>query len=113
MQFEEGEAGLADVQVESPPVAKLDVVASFREPTAKSESSPPVFHPLAYRGVVAEWPIDLREKWGRRANELEEGGLSWRDAETQAFVEVWNLARARQAPARPQPSADLVPAGES
>ena len=56
-------------------------------------SPPPIFHPLAYRGVVANWPIEWREQWGRRANSLEESGLSWRDAETQAFVEVWNQLR--------------------
>jgi hypothetical protein len=56
-------------------------------------SSPPVFHPLAYRGVVANWPIEWREQWGQRANSLEESGLTWRDAETQAFVEVWNQVR--------------------
>jgi hypothetical protein len=44
--------------------------------------------------VVADWPIEWRERWGRRANALEEeNGLSWRDAETQAFVEVWNQFR--------------------
>jgi hypothetical protein len=52
-----------------------------------------VFHPPAYRGVVAGWPEDWREQWGRRANELEEAGLSWRDAEAQAFVETWSLVR--------------------
>lgn len=49
--------------------------------------------PPAYRSVVAGWPEDWRERWGRRANELEEGGLSWRDAESQAFVEVWSQLR--------------------
>jgi hypothetical protein len=43
--------------------------------------------------VVADWPVDWREQWGRRANELEETGLSWRDAEAQAFVEVWHRVR--------------------
>jgi hypothetical protein len=42
---------------------------------------------------VAGWPIEWREQWGLRANELEEAGLSWRDAETQAFVEVWHQLR--------------------
>jgi hypothetical protein len=55
-----------------------------------------VFHPPAYRGVVASWPQDWRERWGRRANELEEAGLSWRDAEAQAFVETWSLVRQGQ-----------------
>jgi hypothetical protein len=62
-----------------------------------TRASPPrFFHPPSYRGVVAGWPEDWRERWGRRANELEEAGLSWRDAEAQAFVEVWN--KVRQAP---------------
>jgi hypothetical protein len=70
------------------------------EHTANTETSsqlplspPPIFHPLAYRGVVANWPVEWREQWGKRANSLEESGLSWRDAETQAFVEVWNQLR--------------------
>lgn len=54
---------------------------------------PPVFHPLAYRSVVAAWSLESRERWGRRANDLEDTGLSWRAAETQAFVEVWNDLR--------------------
>jgi hypothetical protein len=67
-----------------------------------------VFHPPAYRAVVAGWPEDWRERWGRRANELEEAGLSWRDAEAQAFVETWKLVRQDQragviAPASPDP----------
>ena len=65
-------------------------------------TSPPVFHPLAYRGVVADWPIEFREQWGRRANALEESGLSWRDAETQAFVEVWKLVRHRHPTQSPE-----------
>jgi hypothetical protein len=68
-------------------------------------SPPPVFHPLAYRGVVANWPVEWRERWGRRANSLEENGLSWRDAETQAFVEVWNQLRH---PASEQPNQPLA-----
>ncbi len=65
-------------------------------------TSPPLFHPLAYRGVVAEWPLEFREQWGRRANALEESGLSWRDAETQAFVEVWKLVRYQNAAHSPE-----------
>ncbi len=48
------------------------------------------------------WPVEWRERWGRRANALEEKGLSWRDAETQAFVEVWKERR------RAEHSADAV-----
>ena len=50
--------------------------------------------PLPYRRVLAAWPDDWRERWGRRANDLEESGLSWRDAEGRAFVEVWDDWRA-------------------
>ena len=56
------------------------------------------FHPLAYRRVLSAWPDEWRERWGYRANALEEAGLSWRDAETQAFIEVWNQIRHEQTP---------------
>lgn len=49
--------------------------------------------PLPYRKVLANWPDEWRERWGRRANALEEQGLSWRDAEGQAFVETWSELR--------------------
>jgi hypothetical protein len=52
--------------------------------------------PLAYRAVLANWPDEWRERWGRRANALEETGLHWRDAEGQAFVDVWNQRRAAE-----------------
>jgi hypothetical protein len=52
--------------------------------------------------------VAWRERWGRRANALEESGLTWRDAETQAFVEVWNLRRQEQAAdSPPAPLASL------
>jgi hypothetical protein len=50
--------------------------------------------PLPYRMVLADWPVEWRERWGRRANALEEAGFSWRDAEGRAFVEVWSQLRA-------------------
>jgi hypothetical protein len=59
----------------------------------RPRKAPPIFHPLAYRSVVAGWSLESREEWGRRANQLEETGLAWRDAETQAFVEVWQHLR--------------------
>ena len=86
------------VEPETPPVR-------FRRPRGAAPAAspapakvdrrppPPVFHPLAYRSVVAAWSLEHRERWGRRSNELEDAGLSWRDAETQAFVEVWNALR--------------------
>jgi hypothetical protein len=76
-----------------------------------SPAPPSAFHPPAYRVVVAGWPEDWRERWGRRANELEEAGLSWRDAEAHAFVEVWYLVREGRhalvpAPDGPDPQAN-------
>ncbi len=95
---DEDEVGGDQLKVE-PPVRS----SGFRRPSKSSalnqERSPgvrttaPVFHPLAYRSVVAGWPLEWRELWGQRANELEETGLSWRDAETQSFVEVWHKYR--------------------
>jgi hypothetical protein len=71
-------------------------VSSLARPPVKVNGPAPVFHPLAYRGVVADWPVEWRERWGRRANALEETGLSWRDAEAQAFVEIWQEMRSQQ-----------------
>ncbi len=77
-------------------VPAADIASSLRRLPVKVNPPAPVFHPLAYRGVVAEWPVEWRERWGRRANALEEKGLSWRDAEAQAFVEVWGELRTEQ-----------------
>ena len=49
--------------------------------------------PLPYRMVLANWPDNWRERWGLRANQLEDEGLGWRDAEVRAFVEIWNQLR--------------------
>jgi hypothetical protein len=65
----------------------------------------PVSHPPEYRRVLANWPDEWREQWGRRANALEDGGLSWRDAEAQAFVEVLSQLREHQSP---QPNAPVL-----
>lgn len=72
---------------------------------------PPTFHPLAYRSVVADWPVEWRERWGRRANALEEQGLAWRDAETQAFVEIWHALRREQTIESPAQVTTATPAG--
>jgi hypothetical protein len=90
---DEGEVG----EPEPAPVPPAANVSSVGRLPVKVNAPAPVFHPLAYRGVVAEWPVEWRERWGRRANALEESGLSWRDAEAQAFVEIWNEVRAHQA----------------
>jgi hypothetical protein len=87
------------------PVKPPSVVAG-RDSSATAKTSAPIFHPLAYRSVVADWAIDTRKQWGLRANELESTGLSWRDAETQAFVEIWHqLHRASRTETTGQPTA--------
>lgn len=94
------------------PIEGAPATASERSATAmvaegphRTNPSPPsAFPPPAYRVVVAGWPEDWRERWGRRANELEEAGLPWRDAEAQAFVEVWNLVRESRHPLAPDPA---------
>jgi hypothetical protein len=98
------EDGAGEVQALPAPHAVSEMSKGSRRHSAALSTTPPIFHPLAYRGVVAGWPVEWREQWGRRANEFEECGLSWRDAETQAFVEVWKLRRSVVA-ARPSPDA--------
>jgi len=89
MQF--GDDGVVETEPSSTPATSEAV--ELRRVPVKANSPAPVFHPLAYRAVVADWPTEWRERWGRRANELEEKGLLWRDAEALAFVEVWNERR--------------------
>lgn len=43
---------------------------------------------LFWRSRVAKWPDNWRERWGLRANALEDQGLGWRRAEEQAFEEI-------------------------
>ena len=47
-----------------------------------------------YRTALANWPDEWRERWGCRANDLEEAGLGWREAEACAFFEVQEERRA-------------------
>ena len=84
MLYESGDE-TGQVQVKSSPAPKTEAPVELGPPSVKNSAPAVVFHPLAYRGVVAEWPVELRERWGHRANALEESGLSWRDAEAQAF----------------------------
>jgi hypothetical protein len=58
---------------------------SKKEPTEPTKPLPPI---EAVRRIVARWPIPLRERWGRRANELADAGVLHPDDERQAFVEI-------------------------
>jgi hypothetical protein len=102
---DENEADPSGLPSSIPPT---DVTTSSRHDP--DVANPPVFHPLAYRKVIAEWPLEFREQWGRRANALEENGLSWRDAETQAFVEIWKLVRHQHAAQSPETTHDTASA---
>jgi hypothetical protein len=42
----------------------------------------------SWRRIVALWPVEWRERWGRRANELQDGGEPWDMAEWIAFNET-------------------------
>lgn len=55
-------------------------------PASSTEPPAPKWPPRDRR--LGLWPADWRERWGRRANDLEDEGLTWREAEVQAFGEV-------------------------
>lgn len=57
-----------------------------------------------YRTALANWPDEWRERWGHRANALEDEGLDWQEAESRAFFEVQEERRAEQG-VRPLPLA--------
>lgn len=48
---------------------------------------------LRWRPKLAKWPLEWRERWGLRANALEEQGLDWIEAERQAMNETMVLKR--------------------
>jgi hypothetical protein len=52
------------------------------------------FKSFPYRTALANWPDEWRERWGYRANALEETGLNWQEAELRAFFEVQQERRA-------------------
>jgi hypothetical protein len=41
----------------------------------------------SWRRIVARWPVEWRERWGRRANELQDRGEPWDTAEWIAYGE--------------------------
>jgi hypothetical protein len=43
---------------------------------------------LSWRAAVARWPDGWRERWGRRANELQDRGEPWDASEWIAFNEL-------------------------
>src|SRR4051812_31675689 len=76
---------------------KLDLLLPGMDGTepASEKSAEPAR--LDYRAELAEWPLKWRERWGRRANALEDQGLKWKEAEVRAFIEIWRLRQEKDA----------------
>jgi hypothetical protein len=51
-----------------------------------------------WREILPTWPIERRERWGRRANELAAEGVPWPDDEASAFLELLEEDDPRQDP---------------
>jgi hypothetical protein len=66
--------------------SKLVEPPTWQEPAEPEE--PGAFSRLFWRGTIARWPIDRRQKWGDRANELQDAGFGWKEAERVAFEEL-------------------------
>jgi hypothetical protein len=60
------------------------------EPASPARSDGPGPPPAdrSWRIVVARWPVEWRERWGQRANELQDRGEPWDHAEWIAFNEL-------------------------
>jgi hypothetical protein len=104
-----GAAGLARLLLER----KDDILAAFtaaESSAAAAPAGPPAAEPPAarkishearalpgygpppadrsWRRIVACWPLTWRQRWGERANELQDGGEPWDAAEWIAFNEL-------------------------
>jgi hypothetical protein len=71
-----------------------DVAGPLTEPSDPWPCDPALLPPPAFGDwpprapELSTWPISWRERWGRRANELEEAGERWRYAERIAFIQI-------------------------
>jgi hypothetical protein len=75
-----------------------------RDDQAKPAEAATEPDPCPWRKVLPGWPVEWRERWGRRANELAESGIRWPDDEAKAFVEV--LAERERNPIPPPTEAE-------
>jgi hypothetical protein len=50
------------------------------------EQAPPTWPPRPLE--LAEWPVEWRARWGRRANELQDQGIPWPEHERREFEQV-------------------------
>jgi hypothetical protein len=49
--------------------------------------------PLPWRPIVATWPVEWRERWGRLANDLMDAGRPWPADEAEAYAIVGDELR--------------------
>lgn len=66
--------------------ASLVAPPTWDEPAKATEPEPCTR--LFWRATVAQWPIPRRQGWGDRANDLQDAGLDWKEAELRAFEEI-------------------------
>jgi hypothetical protein len=57
----------------------LAILAGPGKPVEAPVPWPPT--PLPWRPIVGQWPIELRQRWGDRSNELQDNGHSWHEAD--------------------------------
>jgi hypothetical protein len=63
--------------------------AALVAPAVRVEPSPPKPRTgLFWRPIVARWSLDRRQFWGDRANELQDAGFDWKEAERVAYEEI-------------------------
>lgn len=65
---------------------------------------------LPWRSELANWPVAWRERWGRRANQLEDEGHDWRESERMAFEAVRAERVAKEGPYADSPTIETRPA---
>jgi hypothetical protein len=88
---------------------KAGLLAYLAEQSAAtSEPTTSAPRPLPWRPIVGGWPLSYRQRWGDRANALQDEGLSWHEAERLAFEELGG--QLDDEPARPFPDPGGVPA---
>jgi hypothetical protein len=57
-------------------------------PTWPEAAEPQKISRLFWRSSISLWPLRRRQWWGDRANELQDAGLHWKEAERVAFEEI-------------------------
>src|SRR5262245_17637753 len=89
---------LDDSLVEQIREHKDELLESLQNPRTLSAKEPDLSRAaLGHRFALACWPVEWRQKWGERANALQDQGLDWRAAELKAFNETHEEIRQAEA----------------